>query len=94
MIWSDALKVFLIQMFGNEIRTKSNFQRVQHKAWTPSIVDVVHTPESMDALQTYILQTKGLSATLASLMMYNLMATEFNTMLDKLQQRGITDASI
>jgi hypothetical protein len=48
----------------------------------------------MDALQTYILQTKGLSATLASLMMYNLMATEFNTMLDKLQQRGITDASI
>ena len=24
----------------------------------------------------------------------NKMATEFNTMLDKLQQRGITDASI
>mgnify|MGYP003643188303 FL=1 len=59
-----------------------------------TLVDVVHTPESMDDLQTYILQTKGLSATLASLMMYNLMATEFNTMLDKLQQRGITDASI
>ena len=59
-----------------------------------TLIDIVHTPENMDALQTYILQTKGLSATLASLMMYNLMATEFNTMLDKLQQRGITDASI
>lgn len=37
MIWSDNLKVFLIQMFGHEIRTKSNFQRIRHEAWTPSV---------------------------------------------------------
>jgi hypothetical protein len=35
MIWSDNLKVFLIQMFGHEIKTKSNFQRVRHQAWLP-----------------------------------------------------------
>ena len=23
-------------MFGHEIRTKSNFKRVRHEAWTPS----------------------------------------------------------
>lgn len=39
MLWSDILKVFLVQMFGNEIRTKSNFKVVQHQAWSPSIVN-------------------------------------------------------
>ena len=53
-----------------------------------TLIDIVHTPENMDALQTYILQTKGLSATLASLMMYNLMATEFNTLLDTVVNSG------
>ena len=39
MIWSDNLKVFLIQMFGHEIKTKSNFKRVCYRAWTPSSLD-------------------------------------------------------
>jgi len=52
-----------------------------------TLVDVVHTPYSLDDLQTYLLKTKGISATLASLMMYNFMANEYNTLLDTLQER-------
>jgi hypothetical protein len=39
VIWSDNLKVFLIQLFGHEIKTKSNFKRVRYQAWTPTAPD-------------------------------------------------------
>ena len=39
VIWSDNLKVFLIEMFGHEIRTKSNFKQVRYEAWTPTAFD-------------------------------------------------------
>jgi|TARA_R110001632_G_scaffold223571_1_gene355475 hypothetical protein len=39
VIWSDNLKVFLIEMFGHEIRTKSNFKQVHYEAWTPTALD-------------------------------------------------------
>ena len=71
-------------MIGELRMNKMNVNNINRK----TLIDVVHTPESMDALQTYILQTKGLSATLASLMMYNLMATEFNTLLDTVVNAG------
>jgi len=39
VIWSDNLKVFLIEMFGHEIRTKSNFKQVLYEAWAPTALD-------------------------------------------------------
>jgi hypothetical protein len=39
MIWSENLKIFLIEMFGYEIRTKSNLKQVHYEAWTPSKTD-------------------------------------------------------
>ena len=35
-VFSHDLKIFLIQMFGHEIKTKSNFQRVRYVAWSPT----------------------------------------------------------
>ena len=35
-VFSHNLKIFLIQMFGHEIKTKSNFQRVRYVAWSPT----------------------------------------------------------
>ena len=50
MIWSDNLKVFLIQMFGHEIKTKSNFQRVRHQAWLPCEPEEIMTFEILITL--------------------------------------------
>ena len=53
------------------------------KQWTNALF---HTPETMEELENWLIKTKDPLVLTGAMMMYNLMVTQMNKMLEELQQ--------